>query len=229
MRNNGAESESKGNMTDTDSRLIEFLLNPDAYPEKPSSISSIETSISHVFLGDHFVYKIKKPVNFGYCDFSTLKKRHHDCLEEVSLNRRLAADMYMGVVPIYRRGDLFTFKRSKACSIAEYAVKMKKIPDACILFNLIGQGKPLYGELEEIGKILSIFHNHAPVYRGSRYGGLKTVQWTTEQNFVQVKPFCGITINKVFYDTLAEYTRSFIEGHKDTFLSRKKDGFIREG
>jgi uncharacterized protein len=229
MKNNDDGANAGGNTTETDHGLIEFLLNPDNYPEKTTCIDHIETSISHVFLGDHFVYKIKKPVNFGYCDFSTLKKRRHDCRAEVSLNRRLAADMYLGVVPIYGKGDLFSFKRSGTSSPAEYAVKMKRIPDACILFNLIGQGKPLYGELEEIGKILSIFHDRAPVYRGSRYGGLKTMQWATEQNFEQVKPFCDITINKEFYGALTAYTRDFIGSRKALFLSRKKDGFIREG
>jgi aminoglycoside phosphotransferase family enzyme/predicted kinase len=225
----GAGSDSNGNRMDMDRRLLEFLLNPDAYPEKPSRIDHIETSISHVFLGDHFVYKIKKPVNFGYCDFSTLKKRHHYCREEVVLNRKLAADIYIGVVPIYRRGDMFSFKRSKACSVADHAVKMKKIPDGCILFNLIEQGKPLYGELEEIGKILSVFHNNTLCYRGSRYGGVKTIQWTSEQNFSQVKPFCDITINREFLDTLTAYTRNFIDAHRDALKSRKKDGFIRKG
>jgi hypothetical protein len=231
MRNHEAGDKSDGGaaMTETDRGLIAFLLDPDAYPEKPSRIDHIETSISHVFLGDSFVYKIKKPVNFGYCDFTTLKKRRHFCLEEVSLNRRLAADVYLDVVPIYRQGDRFSFQRSKAGSVADHAVKMKKIPDERILFNLIGQGKPLYGELEEIGRILSAFHDHAPGYRGSRYGGLKTIQWATEQNFEQVKPFCDITINREFFDTLTDYTRSFIDTHRDVFLSRKKSGFIRQG
>ena len=225
----GAEPKGNGIQLDANRRLIEFLLDPDAYPEKPSRIDHIETSISHVFLGDHFVYKIKKPVHFGYCDFTTLKKRHHYCLEEVSLNRRLAPDVYIGVVAIHGQDGSFSFQKSGASSVAEYAVKMKKIPDACILLHLIEQGKPLYGELEEIGKVLSVFHDSTPVYRGSQYGGVKTIQWATEQNFEQIEPFCGVTISRECFDTLREYTKSFIDTHRTVFLSRKNNGFIRQG
>jgi hypothetical protein len=229
MKNNRGITDTVGNNSVIDRMLIEFLLDPDAYPEKPSRIDLVETSISLVFIGDAFVYKIKKPVNFGYCDFTTLKKRRHYCREEVSLNRRLAGDVYVGVVPLYKQGDRFSFKRSGNARVAEYAVKMKKIPDACILLNLIDQGKPLYGELEGIGRILSAFHDNAPVYRGSRYGSLKTMQWATEQNFEQIEPFCSVTIERRCLETLKEYTRDFIESNRDMFLDRRKDEFIRRG
>lgn len=231
MRNHdsGQRPDSPASGTDRDRRLLEFLLDPAVYPEKPPRIDPIETSISHVFLGELYVYKIKKPVDFGYCDFTTLKKRHHYCREEVGLNRRLAADVYIGVVPLYGRGDRFSFHRFRGSSIVEYAVKMKRIPDACILRTLIEQGKPLYGKLEGIGKTLSAFHDRAPAYRGSRYGGVKTLRWATEQNFEQIAPYCGLTINRTLLDRLRAYTRSFIDGHRDLILGRKNRGFVRPG
>ncbi len=94
-------------MVETEHSLIDFLLNPRNYPERPSAISHLETHISHVFIGDDFVYKVKKPVNFGFLDFSTLKKRHFFCEKEVFLNSRLAKDIYLGVQPIYK-SDLDT-------------------------------------------------------------------------------------------------------------------------
>lgn len=209
--------------------LLHFLLNPEHYPEKPSSTTHIETHISHVFLCDDFVYKVKKPVNLGFVDFSTLRKRHFYCRKEVILNSRLAGDTYIGVISLYKHGDTFSFQKVKGSYIAEYAVKMKKIPEELILYNLIGRGKPLYGELEQVGKALASFHNGAPIYRGNRYGGLETVLSTTGENFTQIKPFCGITVDERFYHELIDYTGTFIKENKDMFSGRRKSGHIREG
>ena len=96
---------------EVDPKLIEFLLNPDNYPEEPHSIEHYETHISHVFVGDSLVYKIKKPVNLGFLDFTTLEKRHFFCREEVRLNSRLAADLYLGVeYHIQRYERIFFFE-----------------------------------------------------------------------------------------------------------------------
>src|SRR5437870_2653660 len=81
-------------------RLIEKLSEPGAYPGQVSNIEIRHTHISVVFLAGPYAYKIKKPVQFGFLDFSTLQKRHHFCHEEVRLNRRLAPDIYLGVVPV---------------------------------------------------------------------------------------------------------------------------------
>jgi hypothetical protein len=87
-----------------DPQLVDFLSRPESYPEGPASIVHHETHISHVFVGDDTVYKIKKPVDFGFLDFTTLEKRRFFCWEEVRLNRRLAPDVYLGVVPIHKEG-----------------------------------------------------------------------------------------------------------------------------
>ena len=80
--------------------LIGLLLCPESYPAPPGEIRVCQTHISVVFLTDQFAYKVKKPVNLGFLDFSTLKKRRHFCDEEVRLNRRLAPQVYRGVVPV---------------------------------------------------------------------------------------------------------------------------------
>jgi uncharacterized protein len=87
-------------VNETSKNLISFLLNPNNYPEKTVNVVHIETHISHVFLCDTLVYKIKKPVNFGFLDFSSLKKRHYFCEKEVELNSRLAKDVYLNVLPV---------------------------------------------------------------------------------------------------------------------------------
>jgi hypothetical protein len=209
--------------------LIKFLLEPESYPEKPANIDHIETHISHVFVCDTLVYKIKKPVNFGFLDFSSLKKRLRFCQKEIILNARLAKGIYLGVVPIYRTGDIFSFHADRKGSIVEYAVRMKRIPMECLLFSLVAQGRPLYRDLEEVGRLLALFHQNIKPYKGKKFGGTEIIGSASEENFEQIKSFCGITIDEQTYETIMEYTRSFLENNVILLGRRKRDGFIREG
>src|SRR3972149_166368 len=103
--------------------LQKALLNPAVYPDKPEEVRSIETHISLLFLTGNYVYKIKKPVDFGFLDFTSLEKRKYFCDQEVKLNRRLAADIYLGVAAITR--DSARILLNGVGGVIEYAVKMK--------------------------------------------------------------------------------------------------------
>ena len=216
-------------MVKTEQRLIDFLLNPHNYPERPSAVSHLETHISHVFVGDEFVYKVKKPVNFGFLNFSTLKKRHFFCEKEVILNSRLAKGIYLGVQPIYKSDRGFSFALHEGGLPVEYAVRMKRISLDCLLFKLIGEGKPLYGSLDDVGRTLALFHENAALYRGRKFGGIESIGAATEENFEQIKPFTALTINKKILRLLMTYTRTFIADHKDKFAERRRNGYIRDG
>ncbi len=208
--------------------LVEFLLKPESYPEKPSSVVHYETHISHVFLAGQAVYKIKKPVDFGFLDFTTLAKRRFYCREEVLLNSRLAGDTYLGVVPIYRKGDAYAFRRPKGAVVAEYAVKMKRIPEEKLLSNLIREGRLLPGPLAGVGQVLARFHAGAAIHRGGPYGGIEAVRTNTEENFDQIEPYRSITIDEGFFTRLVSFTRLFLEERGDAVRARKEGGFVRE-
>jgi len=214
---------------EVDPKLIEFLLNPDNYPEKPSAITHHETHISHVFVGDSHVYKIKKPVDLGFLDFTSLEKRRLFCREEVRLNARLAADFYLGVSPIYREGNAYSFSKGALSDVAEYTVKMRRVSESRLLHQLIDEGRLLYKELEPVGLRLARFHDEAQAYTSGLYGGLGSVIATTEENFDEIRPFVGLTLDQRLYDDLVDYTRGFIRQWKDLFAKRTKDGLIREG
>ncbi len=216
-------------MAKTDQALIDFLLNPRSYPERTRAVSHLETHISHVFIADRFVYKVKKPVNFGFLDFSTLRKRHFFCKQEVVLNSRLAKGIYLGVQPLYRSGGGFSFASKGARVPAEYAVRMKRIPLDRLLFKLIGEGKPLYGSLEDVGGTLARFHESIAPYRGARFGGVESMIAATEENFEQIKPFTALTVGRKTLASIARYTRAFIADHRAGFAERRKNGFIRDG
>src|SRR5947199_1046571 len=103
--------------------LIEALSNPAAYPEPAAEVEVRHTHISVVFLVGPYAYKVKKPVDLGFLDFTTLEKRRHFCAEEVRLNRRLAPHVYLGVVPVARTAA--GLKVEAQGEVIEWAVKME--------------------------------------------------------------------------------------------------------
>jgi len=111
--------------------LIQGLSQPSAYPYATQAVSVIQTHISVVFLAGPCVYKIKKPVQLDFLDFSTLERRRHFCEEEVRLNRRLAPDVYRGVVPVTRESSGPRFEGTG--EVIEWAVKMDRLPDEATL------------------------------------------------------------------------------------------------
>src|SRR6266566_1292542 len=120
------------NRLQSQERLVSFFESPASYPHRPAEVRSLETHISWVFIASPFVFKLKKPVNLGFVDFSSLEKRHYFCQREVELNRRLCPDIYLGVVPIYKTASGFSFNVEGDPAqnpfgeeaVAEYCVKM---------------------------------------------------------------------------------------------------------
>ena len=109
-------------------QIMEALKKPEAYDEEVGKILLIQTHISFVFLTEKYVYKVKKAVDFGFLDFTTLEKRRFYCQKELELNRRLCEDMYLEVVPINRSSITDFIKMKGDGETVEYAVKMKKMP-----------------------------------------------------------------------------------------------------
>src|SRR6266496_1234380 len=130
--------------------LIAFLESPESYPHGPTEVRAIQTHISWVFVASPFVFKVKKPVNLGFLDFSTLEKRHYFCRREIELNRRLCPEIYLDVVPIYKTTSGFSFNGEG--EIVEYAVKMKELPDGSFLSELLE--KNLFDERIQQHRIL---------------------------------------------------------------------------
>jgi len=110
-----------------DEWALKSLLKPEVYPEPTSSVRLLQTHVSFLFITDNFVYKIKKPVDFGFLNFTTIDRRRFYCNEEVRLNRRLCPDTYLGVVALRESSSGATFCGDG--NIIDYAVKMKRLPD----------------------------------------------------------------------------------------------------
>src|SRR4030067_3382108 len=130
--------------------LQKALLNPAIYPDFPKEVKFIETHISLVFLTREYVYKVKKPVDFGFLDFTSLGKRKYFCEQEVKLNRRLSPDIYLGVVEITFDRDRVSFNGKG--QVEEYAVQMKTSPEELLLDKLLEKGqvdREMMGALSE--------------------------------------------------------------------------------
>src|SRR5688572_2833493 len=108
-------------------RVVAFLASRSSYQHGPPEVRCLQTHISWVFIASPFVFKVKKPVNLGFLDFSTLEKRHQICRRELELNRRLCSEVYLAVIPIYESDAGFSFDDENG-AIVEYAVKMRELP-----------------------------------------------------------------------------------------------------
>ena len=139
--------------------LKEALLKKEMYPENPTKIDFVQTHISEVFIGDKYVYKVKKAVNFGFLDFSTLDKRKYYCEQEVKLNSRFSKDIYLGVVPITFDGNNYAFDSDG--EIIEYAVRMKRVPDERLLKNRLKNNQVTESDLTKIASTLFDIHKNA--------------------------------------------------------------------
>jgi len=212
-------------MTDQ-KQIVDALLNPEAYPGEPGKIKLIQTHISFVFLTKKFVYKIKKAVNFGFLDFSTLDKRHFFCEKELELNRRLCADVYLEVVPINKSNSIKIEGDGKT---VEYALKMKLLPQQKIMTFLLEKGKVNCKTIEDLAKIIADFHSRAQTSREiNEYGSPKIIKTNWVENFAQTHKYIDQTISQVDYDFLESCVKNFFKNNRLLFENRIKNNRIRD-
>ncbi|WJW76569.1 hypothetical protein QVG61_05625 [Thiohalobacter sp. IOR34] len=139
---------------------VAFLSRPAAYPDHPHRVEVVETHMSWVFLTEHRVYKLKKPVRYDFLDFSTLERRHHDCQEELRLNRRLASRVYLGLVALTLEADGRLALDGDGRTI-DWLVKMVRLPRERMLDQLIERGALKEAEIRRVGEVLADFYRRA--------------------------------------------------------------------
>ncbi|MDH7563316.1 MAG: phosphotransferase [Candidatus Bathyarchaeota archaeon] len=207
-------------------QVVEALLKPDAYDEKPSKIELVQTHISFVFLTERFAYKVKKAVNFGFLDFTTLEKRRFFCKKELELNRRLCRNMYLEVVPI-NKSD--TIKIKGEGKTIEYAVKMKRIPQERMLSRLLEENKVNPELIDKIAQVIAKFHLKADTNSTiNRFGSLPIVKMNWKENFDQTRKFIEKTIPAKNYELISEQVLGFMKSNASFFEKRIADDRIRD-
>jgi aminoglycoside phosphotransferase family enzyme len=207
--------------------LIKALLDPRAYPAPPKNIELVQTQISYVFLADDLVYKIKKPVDFGFLDFTTLEKRLHFCRKEVELNRRLCTEAYLGVVRI--TGDKGQYTIEGKGKAKEYAVKMHRLPREVMMDVLLEEKKVTPEMIERVAGILVEFHRNAATGGEiNEVGGINAVIKNTSENFEQTEQYAGKIVPQEVYQRIKDYTEGFIRENDALFHRRVAEGRIRD-
>jgi len=214
--------------------LLQFLSRPESFPHQPDEVEHIQTHISHVFMAGQFVYKLKKPVNLGFLDYSTIEKRRKYCYREVELNRRLSDDIYLGVVVISRRNGGFVIVEKETDfdpgTIAEYAVKMRRLPEQYFLHRYIEENTLRMEHLDRVGEVLASFYlrqRHGEDV--TRWGQIEAIKVNTDENFEQTRKFIDQTITRPAFDAIEYYTNAYYKHNADLFRRRVEAGRIVDG
>jgi aminoglycoside phosphotransferase family enzyme/predicted kinase len=207
--------------------MIQALLAPGIYPEPTDSVELVQTQMSFVLLTGDYVYKIKKPVNLGYLDYTTLDKRRFYCQREVKLNRRLCPDTYLGVVTINKHRGRYAINGEG--EVIEYAVKMRRLPQELMMDTLLIESRVSLEMVACLADKVAAFHRGAETGEGiNRFGGLETIVHNTEENFSQTEKYFGRAISQYQYQGIMDYTHAFIEGNTALFQKRVEEGRIRD-
>jgi uncharacterized protein len=207
--------------------ILKSLLKPEAYPEPTTKVELVQTHVSWIFLTDAHAYKIKKPVDFGFLNFSTIDRRRFYCNEEVKFNSRLCQGIYEGVVELRESAGSASFQGDGP--VIDYAVKMKRLPAERMLDRMIAENTVQASELIDVARVIAEFHRTAPTSPSvAEYGHLDRILFNWQENFDQTTPFENSTLPASERELIRTWVSTYAANHSETFSQRVADGFIRE-
>ncbi|WP_223922248.1 bifunctional aminoglycoside phosphotransferase/ATP-binding protein [Geobacter sp. AOG2] len=199
----------------------------DAYPEVVSSVELIQTHVSWIFLAGDTAYKIKKPVDFGFLNFSTIDRRRFYCHEEVRLNSRLCPDIYLGVVEVRESPGGAAFFGDGP--IIDYAVKMKRLPAERMLDRLVEHGEVTSADMRAVARVIAAFHHAAATSPAiSEYGQRERIMANWQENLDQSADDHQTPLSADELEVIREWVSSFVKNRSELFEKRISGGFIRE-
>ncbi|MEN9676264.1 MAG: putative family phosphotransferase fused to gluconate kinase family enzyme [Verrucomicrobiota bacterium] len=208
-------------------RMLPFLLNPASYPHHPKSVRLIQTHSAFVFVAAPWVYKVKKAVNFGFLDFSTLKRRHHFCEREMELNRRLTSGVYLEVVPVVQVPG--GYRLGGKGRVVDYAIRMRQLSARFFLDRLLERGAVDNAALDRVTARLGIFYRaQPPDPHLAEAGRIPRLRIATEENFRQSRPFIGQTLSSAAFEAIRTYTDTSYRRLARLFAARVREGRIRD-
>jgi aminoglycoside phosphotransferase family enzyme len=210
------------------SARVAELLRPAAFAHPAPDPRLIETHISWVILAGAFVYKLRKPVDFGFLDFSTPEQRRADCEAEVRLNRRLCPDLYLGVVDVVERDGRLSIAGPGIP--VEPAVMMCRLPEAGMLPALLERRMVDDRLMDRLARCLAQFHAGAATGDGvDQHASLSSLCANWSENFAQTTDFVGRTIRAEPHARIQAYVQDFVDVHTDLLEQRIQQGCIRDG
>ncbi|WP_034835288.1 bifunctional aminoglycoside phosphotransferase/ATP-binding protein [Endozoicomonas numazuensis] len=206
--------------------LIEALLKPSAYPHPVEKIELLETHISWVILTGERVYKIKKPMDFGFLNFTKLEDRKTFCELEMKLNQRLAPRLYDSVIPISGSPDNPILNDNT--NPIEYAIVMHQFPQENMLDAISSSGKLTLEPLLDVAEQLADFHQNIEVSTSEQhYGSAEHVWFPVKQNFDQIRPLLSQKQDLLQLDKLEQWASESYQSLLPLIRERKAEGFIK--
>jgi aminoglycoside phosphotransferase family enzyme/predicted kinase len=211
--------------------LIQQMLQPSFYPhEVTEPIELIQTHVSYVLLTGDYAYKLKKPVNFGFLDFSSLEKRHHFCQEELRLNQRGASQLYLEILPITVEGEKYHFpETAETGKPVEYVLKMRQFPQESLFSQLFERGDLNQTHMEELGRVVAEYHKYSQTNDYIRsFGEIPKVRASINENYAQTLKYIGGPQTEAQFNQTKEYTDNFFVQYPELFAHRIANDLIRE-
>ena len=214
--------------------IIEQMLSPEFYEHSVTEpIQLLQTHISFVLLTGDYAYKVKKPMNFGFLDFSTLEKRKYFCEEELRLNRRLAPELYLSVLPIIETDGKYHFDQTataiSTASPVEYAIAMPEFSQDDLLIEMFTSGRLTVEHVKQIGEQLAAFHQRAETNAHiNSFGTMEAVRAVANDNYVSTEKYIGIAQTEPQFAQTRAYTEQFFAENAALFSDRIAKGKVRE-
>lgn len=207
--------------------LVTALLDPRAYPEPTQRVELIQTHISYVFLTDRHAYKVKKTVDLGFLNFTTLRRRHYYLHQELTLNRRLAPEIYLAVLPIVARNSGVQVGGSG--NPCEYALQMRRMPQERMM-DEVAEREGLSAEIMDriITRLVPFYQQAATGPRINKFGEIAIISYNHEENFSRTEKYRGVALTREMFDAIVTFARNFMAQQGELFARRIREGRIRD-
>lgn len=205
---------------------ISQLLNEGKFLQSSCKPELIETHISWVFLCNSYVYKIKKPIQYSFLDFSTVEKRKYYCEREIELNKRLTENIYLDVQPVTEASGSFIIG-SKEGNIIDYAVRMRKIDRSKQMDVLLLNNKVTIADIKNLAEKIAHFHNNTEIIHKKNFLDVKE----KFNDLAGEKKYLQENLNKECYDIIeraVDTSNIFLEKNKTLLATRLSKGFFRD-
>lgn len=208
--------------------IIEFFRDPKSYDHDVDEVIHRQTHISHLFFAGDYVYKVKKPVDMGFLDFSTLPKRRAAAVAEIELNRRVAPEIYLDLAAVHRDGD-GRLSFTAPTSVEEVAVVMRRLPEERRLSRLIERDAVDADMMRNLGRLVADFHRRAASTPDiAHFGSLETIKVNWDENFEQTEAYIDRTISRDAWERCKVEIERYVRVHADLFEDRVREGRIRD-
>jgi aminoglycoside phosphotransferase family enzyme/predicted kinase len=206
---------------------IAALLDPAAYPNPVDQVELVQTHISYVLLAGDMVYKLKKPLDLGFLNFTTLRRRHYYCRQEVTLNRRLCADTYLSVIPVTERAGVY--RLGGAGTIVDYAVQMRRLPAGRMMDHLLDEGQVQPEMVDRLADRIAEFHAGSATSTAiDRFGSPRAIRRNWAENFEQTRPYIGRTLSALQAAQLEASISAYMVRNRTLLRERVRRGCIRD-